>query len=166
MTDVGTLLIGKPKVTNLRGPCLAPTTLLSLATFILASPSAKATESAIEISCPPVLATRVIAQRHRGWLIYSNNPLRLTAANIAFDGEHDGGWLEPDETKHLSDENLSVVSSFRLAEHRDLARPSLVCHYGVHAQLSRNLPSGATECKVIKHLRFGANEYEFEASCR
>jgi len=137
-----------------------------LAALLLAPHTTMATATDLKLSCPSVLATQVVTEKHPDWLVYSNDPLRLTGADIAVSGEHDQGWLEPDETKQMPDENLSLVSIFRLAEHRDIERPSLVCHYGVHAQLSRALPSGTTECKVTKHRRFGPNEYQFEASCR
>lgn len=134
--------------------------------FLHAALAVPATKASVTLECPHVLATNVVAEKHSGWLIYSNDPLRLTGANIEFYANNEDAILDPDKTTHLGDENLSVVQTFRLAEHRDIKKPSLVCHYGVHAQLSRELPLGTVECKVVQHQRFGPNEFEFEASCR
>ena len=151
---------------NLRRAALSSRIALLLASLVLAPPASMAAKVSVALKCPSVLATSVLAQKHRGWSIYSNDPLRLTGADIAIAVENEEGWLDPDETKHLSDENLSVVHTFRLAKHRDIKNPSLVCHYGVHAELSRELPRGAVECEVVQHQRFGPKEFEFEASCR
>jgi len=139
---------------------------LLLASFLVAAPVSPATKGSIALECPPVLATSVVAEKYRGWFVYSNDPLRLTGADIAFFVDHEDGWLDPDEISHLNDEDLSVVHTFRLVEHRDIEHPMLVCHYGVHAQLSRALPPGAVECTVVQHQRFGPEEFEFEALCR
>ncbi len=126
-----------------------------------------ATEASAVLECPPVLATKVLAEKHRGWSIYSNKPLRLTGADIAFAVENEDATLDPDETKHLDDENLSIVSIFLLAKHREVKKPSLVCHYGVHAQLSRALLPNVVECTVVQRQRFNdLKEFEFEASCK
>ena len=138
---------------------------LLLAGFVLAPAASVAAKAGAALECPPVLVTKVLAERHRGWSIYSNDPLRLTGADIAYVSNEDA-TLDPDETAHLSDENLSVVQVFRLAKHPEAKNPWLVCHYGVHAELSRNLPRGAVECKVIQHQQMRTTEAEFEASCR
>lgn len=137
-----------------------------LTSVIPAAPASAAASGSVALECPPVLATSVVAEKYRGWSIYSNDPLRLTGADIEFAVDHEEGLLDPDEIKHLGDANLSVVRIFRLAEHRDVRNPSLVCHHGVHAQLSRELPHGAVECTVVQHERFGPEEFEFEARCR
>ena len=151
---------------GLRHAALPLRIVLLLASLIFAPPASLAAKVRVALECPSVLATSVFAEKYRGWSIYSNDPLRLTGADISFAVDNEEGWLEPDETKHLSDENLSVVHIFRLAEHSEVKNPSLVCHYGVHAQLSRELPRGTVECKVVKHQRFGPEEFEFDASCR
>lgn len=139
---------------------------LLLISLLLAVPVSSAAKGGVVLECPPILATSVIAEKYRGWLVYSNDPLRLSGADILYVVDHEEGALDPDEVSQLDDEDLSVVHTFRLVEHRDIARPALVCHYGVHAQLSRELPPGAVECKVVQHRRYGPREFEFEASCR
>ena len=115
--------------------------------------------------CPAVMASRIDKSAHSDWAIYSNSPLRLSGADIQFvvDG-HLEATLDADEDIRLNDDALSKASIYRLSVHRDAQPFTLVCHYGVHAQLSRNLPRSAQECKVIKHGRF--TKIEFEASCR
>jgi hypothetical protein len=66
----------------------------------------------------------------------------------------------------LSDQNLSVAQTFRLNAHPEAKKPFLVCHYGVHAELRRRVPTKASECKLVHHQRFGPDEFEFEPSCR
>jgi hypothetical protein len=141
-------------------------TALLLASFVLTPAASRAAEVSVALECPPVLATRVLAEEHRGWSIYSNDPLRLTGADIAYVVNNEGATLNPDATRYLSDENLSEVQIFRLAVHPEVTKPWLVCHYGVHAELSRELPRGAVECKIVQHQRFGPQQFEFEASCR
>jgi hypothetical protein len=134
--------------------------------LILPSPPSFAAKVAAAVECPAVLATRVLAEKYRGWSIYSNDPLRLTGADVYYVADHEDATLDPDATEELGDENLSVVQIFRIREHPEAKSPWLDCHYGVHAQLSRRLPRGAMECKVVHHRRVGEQEIEFEASCR
>jgi hypothetical protein len=102
----------------------------------------------------------------RDWSLYSNDPLRLTGADIAYVSDEDS-TLDPDETKQPDDRNLSVIALFHLRRHPGLKNASLVCHYDEHAQLSRALPPGITECAVTRHRQFDENtESEFEAICR
>lgn len=116
------------------------------------------------LNCPPVMVTQVDKAAHVGWLVYSNQPLRLTGSDIeyAVDG-HLEATLDPDGEKQLNDDQLSVSSIFRIANHRSKGPFSLVCRYGVHAQLSRTIPRHIKECIVIRHGRFA--EVEFEVSC-
>lgn len=118
------------------------------------------------LECPPVLATKVLAEKHPGWSIYDNDPLRLTGADIEYAVDNEDATLNPDEVRELNDANLSIVQVFRLKAHRRAKHPSLVCHYGVHAQLSRTIPQQAAECTVIQRRQFGPEQFEFEASCR
>lgn len=118
------------------------------------------------LECPPILASTVSAEKYPGWFIYSNDPLRLTGADIAYVSDNEDATLDPDTTRHLDDTNLSVVTVFRLSEHPEAKNPMLVCHYGTHAELSRAIPPGATACSIIQHRQFDElKEAEFIASC-
>lgn len=138
----------------------------TLACLVLASPASLAAQAGAALACPSVLATKVLAQKYRGWWVYSNDPLRLTGADILYYVDNEDATLDPDATEELSDENLSVVQTFRLGAHPEAKAPLLVCHYGEHAELRRRVPGKAAECKVVHHRRFGPDEFEFEASCR
>ena len=118
-----------------------------------------------KLECPPVLATKILADKHPGWSVYANDPLRLTGADILYAVDNEDATLNPDEVKELSDANLSVVQIFRLRSHGHLEDPWFVCHYGVDAQLSRKLPRHATECRIVQRRQFGPEQSEFEASC-
>ena len=139
---------------------------LAAAGFLCGPQAPLAAQSAPVLECPPILATRISIEKYRGWSLYSNNPLRLTGADIAYVSDNEDATLDPDSTRNLDDQNLSVVSVFRLSEHREARNPELVCYYGIHAQLSRAIPPGATRCSVIHHRQFDElKESEFVASC-
>jgi hypothetical protein len=119
------------------------------------------------LQCPSVMEVTVAKNKYSAWHIYSNKPLRLTGANIQYAQDNEEAWLDPVETKELNDDNLSVASTFALARHQAGNDLSLVCHYGVHAQLSRNIPKHMRECKLLQHRRFDElREAEFEVSCK
>ena len=121
-------------------------------------------EAPAEIVCPAVMATRVDKAAHPGWLIYSNEPLRLTGIDIEYIvNGHIEATLDPDLEERLNDESLSNASIFRLTAHRKKEPFALICLYGVHAQLRREIPRNMSECKVVQHGIF--TEVEFEASC-
>ena len=123
-------------------------------------------QASIALECPRILATKVLAEKHPGWSIYDNDPLRLTGADIEYTVANEDATLNPDEVHELNDANLSIVQVFRLKAHRSAKEPSLVCHYGVHAQLSRAIPQQTAECRVVQRRQFGPEQSEFEASCR
>ena len=128
----------------------------------------KALANETTLECPNVMAHIVDKKKHPGWSIYSNMPVRLTGASIAYvvDG-HLEATLEPDETNRLNDENLSTAQVFQLARHRDAKDLSLPCHYGVHAQLSKAIPATTRECSIVHHERFDETKQgEFEAFCK
>ena len=134
--------------------------------LLLDTATASAGAATASLACPPVLAVDVRADKHPGWSLYSNDPLRLTGADIAFVSDEDS-ILDPDETKQPDDRDLSVIALFHLRRHPELKDASLVCHYGEHAQLSRALPPGITECAVTRHRQFDEKtEAEFAAMCR
>jgi hypothetical protein len=137
---------------------------LAGAVCLAGSPVAYANASE-HLICPAVMATHVDKAAHPGWLVYSNEPLRLTGSDIEYvvDG-HLEATLDADSEEQLNDEHLSKLSVFRIAAHRSKGPFALVCHYGVHAQLSRAIPRNIKECNVIHHRRF--TEVEFEVSCR
>jgi hypothetical protein len=144
---------------KLKGPLL-------LTCFVAAAPALAAGGAGASIACPQVMATRVLAGKYRGWEVYSNDPLRLTGADVEYDVGHEEALLDPDETRDLNDPGLSVAQIFRLKEHAEAKDPWLICHYGEHAQLSREIPRGAVQCEVVHHRSLGQDEIEFEASCR
>lgn len=144
-----------------------PLRIALLAAFNVFAPlSAAHAQASGALECPPVLATKVLAEKHPGWSIYDNDPLRLTGADIEYAINNEDATLNPDEVRELNDANLSVVQVFRLKAHRRAKDPSLVCHYGVHAQLSRAIPQQIAECRVVQRRQFGPEQTEFEASCR
>lgn len=145
--------------------CFLIFTLVS-SVFVQTSFAAK---SIVVLECPYVMATTVSAEKHRGWSVYSNNPLRLTGADIAFisPNSNEDATLDPDEVKHLNDEDMTDVSVFRLVKHSEAKRPSLICHYGIHAQLSRSIPAHSTECLVIHHQSYGdIDKPEYLVQCK
>lgn len=120
----------------------------------------------MSLACPQVMAHAPIKEQHPGWLVYSNDPLRLSGADIAYVVDsHLEATLEPDAVTALNDANLSTASVFRLGKHRGKGPFSLVCHYGVHAQLSRVIPKGVNECTLVRHGRFDDQDGEFGMSC-
>ena len=137
-----------------------------VATSAFAPLSSAHAQESNALECPPVLATKVLAEKHPGWSIYDNDPLRLTGADIQYAANNEDATLNPDEVRELNDANLSIVQVFRLKAHRRAKDASLVCHYGVHAQLSRTIPQQTAECRVVQHRQFGPEQFEFEASCR
>lgn len=70
---------------------------LLLTSFFLAAPASWVNKVSIALECPPVLATSVVAEKYPGWSVYSNDPLRLTGADIAFVVDHEDGLLDPDK---------------------------------------------------------------------
>lgn len=133
----------------------------------LAAQTSMAVESPSTLVCPGVFKTKVVESEHKGWNVYSNNPLRLTGADISYFCDNEECTLNPDETRHLNDDRLSTTQIFRLADHREAWKPILVCEYGVHAMLSREIPAHLTLCTVTHHARFDeTKEFEFEAVCR
>lgn len=119
------------------------------------------------LACPGVFKTRVVESEHTQWNIYSNNPLRLTGAHILYFCDNEECTLDPDETRRLTDDQLSTVQVFRLADHPEAKHPVLVCEYGVHAQLSREIPAHQSQCSVTQHGRFyDAVDFEFEVVCK
>lgn len=118
------------------------------------------------LECPQVMAHVPVKSKYPGWFVYSNKPLRLSGADIRFIGDsHLEGTLDPDRVERLNDRDLSIASVFDLLKHRDEKPFSLDCHYGVHAQLSREISDELIECTVIRHVRFG-EEGEFKVSCQ
>jgi hypothetical protein len=130
-------------------------------------PQVTLSEELASLECPPIMAHEPLKEQHPGWFVYSNRPLRLSGADIAYVVDsHYEATLEPDRVNQLNDDSLSTSSVFQLAKHRSRKPFSLVCHYGVHAQLSRTIPEGIVECIVVHHGRFGDEQGEFKVSCR
>lgn len=131
----------------------------------LAQEKLQTTEPILE--CPNVMAHTVDRTQHPGWTIYSNMPVRLTGADIEyFVDEHYEATFEPDESNRLNDDNLSTAKVFDLTKHREAKDLSLVCHYGVHAQLSRAIPKNIRECTIVHRGRFDeTKEGEFRVFC-
>lgn len=129
------------------------------------SVAASAAKAALE--CPSVMAHLPVKENYPGWAVYSNKPLRLTGADIEFVVEsHLEATLDPDRTTRLNDADLSTVSVFNLLKHRSDKPFTLVCHYGVHAQLSRSIPASFTECTIIQHGRITDDNGEFKVICQ
>ena len=150
----------------LRSRRLLPQLLALIGLGLLSQVEVLGKDNALE--CPEVMVHSVDRSKHPGWEIYSNSPLRLTGADIAFVvDDHLDATLDPDETKRLNDDNLSTAQFFHLAKHRNNRPFSLVCHYGMHAQLSKAIPRNLLECSVVHHERFhDAKEGEFEVFCK
>jgi len=148
-----------------------PRSLLVLALASIgmgATPQLEARASEDVLKCPNVMAHTVDRRKHPGWTVYSNMPVRLTGADITYVvDQHYEATLAPDQTNRLNDGNLSIEQVFQLTKHRDTKDLSLLCHYGVHAQLIKAIPGNMRECSVVHHGRFDeTKEGEFEASCR
>jgi hypothetical protein len=140
--------------------------VLSAASNSAMSQSAGPAENG-KISCPAVMAHAPLKDEHRGWNVYSNKPLRLSGADLAYTVDsHLEATLDPDRVDRLNDELWSTASVFQMTKHRRKGPFMLVCHYGVHAQLSRAVPKQVAECVVVRHGRFGPEEGEFEVVCR
>ena len=119
------------------------------------------------LACPSSFSVAVNKELYTGWFVYSNNPLRLTGADITYSEDHEEAMLDPNDTLRLDDDRLSTVSTFRLPKTWSAIDFNLVCHYGVHAQLSRKIPHSLYECQVIQHGRFNdRTEFEFQAICK
>ena len=148
-----------------------PRSLLAIALALvgleaMAQTKAPAKEPALE--CPNIMAHAVEENKHPGWSVYSNMPVRLTGADIAYlVDQHYEATLEPDHTDRWNDDNLSTAQVFQLTKHRDAKDLSLVCHYGVYAQLTKAIPGSIRECTVVHHGRFdGTKEGEFRVFCK
>ena len=137
---------------------------MSLIVIIVASTLAAAPKN---LECPAVMAHVPVAEAHPGWTVYSNKPLRLSGMDVEYvvDG-HLEATLDPDDVRRPGDSRSSTVSVFDLGKHRSDRPFVLVCHYGVHAQLSRNLPQEAAQCVATQHEISGADDTEFEAYCK
>lgn len=132
-----------------------------------ATPASVAAESRSLLECPGVLKTKVVGSEYNGWNIYSNNPSRLTGADISYSCENEECTLDPDETMRLNDDHWSTAQIFRLADHHEAKNPVLICEYGVHAELRREISVHLTQCTITRHARFNdAKEFEFEVVCK
>jgi hypothetical protein len=131
----------------------------------MARTKALATEPVLD--CPTVMAHTVDKTKHPGWSIYSNMPVRLTGADIAYVVDrHYEATLEPDQTDYWNDDNLSTAQVFQLTKHKGANDLSLVCHYGVHAQLSKAIPAKTRVCTIVHRRRFDeTKEGEYSAYC-
>jgi hypothetical protein len=145
----------------------------SLLIFALATVEAMAAQPKVSVKepvleCPNVMAHTVDRKQHSGWSIYSNMPVRLTGADIQYVvDEHLEAALEPDQIKYLNDENLSTAKVFQFMRHLGLEGLSLVCHYGVHAQLTKAIPASVRKCTIVHHGRFDeTREGEFKVFCQ
>lgn len=127
---------------------------------------ASVSNAADALKCPGSLSTSVNQGAYAGWRVYSNNPLRLTGADISY---VDGGveaTLDPDRRLPLNDEKLSSAGIYNLRSAGRRHVLYLDCHYGEHAQLSRVIPKSMSECRVVHHGRFDdAQDFEFEVTC-
>jgi hypothetical protein len=149
--------------------CLKATAVLLLSLLVpgLGKQAHADTGGKALLECPSVVAAKILTNRYPGWSIYSNDPLRLTSADIQVDSGHLESTLDPDEIVNLDDAQLSEIRIFKLAQHRDASgNLLLLCNYGTHAQLSRKLPRDVVECRWVHHRRFDAQGVEFAASCR
>lgn len=142
-------------------------TLAGVGMAIMAQAKTLAAETILE--CPIVMEHTVDKTKYAGWLIYSNMPVRLTGADIQYivDQQYEA-TLEPDQVNRWNDDNLSTAQVFQLTKHKDTKDLSLVCHYGVHAQLSRLIPTKIRECTIVHHGRFKETEVEgeFKVFCK
>jgi hypothetical protein len=121
------------------------------------------------LRCPSSLSVVVNSDLYKGWGVYSNNPLRLTGADISFFDAvtNEEATLDPNETVRLNDRLWSTVSTFLLPRKQGGAVFHLLCNYGEHALLNREIPSSLSECHVTRHGRFNdSTEFEFEAGCK
>lgn len=144
-----------------------PKPILVAFSMALAAQTSMAVESPSTLACPGVFKTKVVESEYNGWKVYSNNPLRLTGVDISYFCDNEECTLNPDETKRLNDEHLSTAQIFRLADHHEAKNPVLVCEYGVHAELTREIPVHLAVCTVTHHARFNdAKEFEFEGVCK
>lgn len=142
-------------------------TLLFVFIAIDGYPPVAISATPLVLECPQIMAHTPVKEKYPGWTVYSNDPVRLTGADITFvTRDQEDGSLDPDQVVHLNDSNLSVVSVFRLLKHHSKAPFSLVCHYGVHAELIKAIPYRVKECAVVHHMEYGAGEGEFTVSCK
>lgn len=122
--------------------------------------------STFALECPKVMVHRPDPAAHPGWAIYSNEPLRLSGADLMYSADsHLESTLDPDEVRALNDEKQSELSIFRISKHRAEAPFTLICQYGVHAQLARQLPRQVKECTVVRRKSF-AEEGEVDVKCQ
>jgi hypothetical protein len=122
--------------------------LISLALF-----NAVFAQAAQELRCPPVLSVKVNEEKHKGWTIYSNNPLRLSGAWITrSDGGHLDETPETDKTERLNDQSQTLVHIHYLKTFkRRFGEPwNLQCFYGDHAQLTHKIAKALTGCRVLQ----------------
>jgi hypothetical protein len=66
----------------------------------LPSQSSLPAKATAALECPAVLATKVIAEKYREWSVYSNDPLRLTCADIAYYVDNDDATLDSDARRN------------------------------------------------------------------
>lgn len=140
--------------------------LRSAAAWLLLTWVALSTHAAtLALECPKVMAHRPEPTAHTGWTIYSNDPLRLSGADLMYIVDsHLEATLNPDEVRALNDENQSELSVFRIFKHRAQAPFTLICQYGDHAHLARRLPAQVKECTVVRRKSF-AEEGEVDVKC-
>ena len=130
----------------------------------LTHPAAASAKTKLE--CPQVMVHRADPTAHPGWKIYSNEPLRLSGADLMYVVDsHLEATLDPDSVKTLSDANQSELSVFHVAKYRGRGPFTLICHYGDHAQLARPLTKEVEECTVVRRKVFSF-EGEVDVKCR
>jgi hypothetical protein len=118
------------------------------------------------LECPQVMVHRADPAAHPGWAIYSNDPLRLSGADVMYVVDsHLEATLDADEVRRLNDESQTEISVFHVSAHRRQGPFTLVCQYGDHAQLAREIPKQARECTVLRR-QFFAEGGAVEVKCR
>ena len=118
------------------------------------------------LRCPGSLSVSVNEKAYPGWEVYSNDPLRLTGADVSYLAGNEEATLDPQQPVRLNDDRLSTVSVYDLRKAGGRHELYLDCHYGIHAQLSRAIPPSMTECRVVHHGAFDdTREFEFEVGC-
>lgn len=142
-------------------------TRAALVCFVSAALAGYATAGSANsvVECPKVMVHRADAGAHPGWVIYSNEPLRLSGADFMYIVDsHLEATLDPDEVRRLNDESQTEVSVFRVTKHRREGPFTLLCEYGDHAQLIRSIPKQVKECTVVRRKSFG-EEGAVEVKC-
>ena len=117
------------------------------------------------VQCPSIMEVKIDKDAHPGWWVYSNNPLRLTSADIMY-VDVEEALLDPETVEKGTDGKEAMSSIFNLEGQPPSRELVLICHYGIHAELRRSLSKDLKTCRFTRFRQWDVLKgASFEATC-